>query len=279
MTDTLNMGLIGCGNMGSALAANLSKKNIFGKICVFDKDKKRQDGLARGLGVVSAKSLEDLKLCSNVILIAVKPQDCEDVLTPLKDVSGSLIISIAAGVSLAYLEARLAGPKTRVLRAMPNLNALIAQSVTALAPGRNISPEDLGLAVEMFDAIGESVIVPEGLIDAVTAISGSGPAFVAYLMDEVKEDALEKTFLQEALSFGLERKAAAILARGTVLGTRKSLSLNFDRETLIKRVASKGGTTEAGLKVLESQPKTPMALSAAIRAAFQRARELGEDKG
>lgn len=275
MAEKKVFGLIGCGNMGSALVEHLARKNIFAKIYVCDKDPRRQESLARAFGVLPAASLEDLDLHADVILIAVKPQDFDEILGGLKGISGKLIISIAAGLPLSYLEARLGGCSA-VVRAMPNLNALVASSVTALAGGTRATEADLEMAMRIFKAIGQSAVVPEYLMDAVTAVSGSGPAFFAYLMDAVKDEDLEKVFIEEAKALGLEDKTAQLLAQGTICGTRKSLTLNFDKETLIKRVASKGGTTEAGLKELETRPKTAQALSFAIRAAFQRAGELGK---
>ena len=275
MTEKKTFGLIGCGNMGSAIVEHLSRKNIFEKIYVYDKDAQRQESLVRRFAVLPAARFEDLSNRADVILIAVKPQDFDEVLARLKGISGKLIISIAAGLPLSYLEGRL-GRKVPVVRAMPNLNALVGSSVTAVAKGAGVSDADLAAATGIFEAIGRSVVVDESLIDAVTAVSGSGPAFFAYLMNDVGDEDLKTVFIREAQVLGLTPETAQLLAEGTILGTRKSLSLNFDRDTLIKRVASKGGTTEAGLKELEARTKTAEALSFAIRAAYQRARELGQ---
>lgn len=270
------LGVIGCGHMGSAIAENLSPEGIFEKIYVLDKDKKKADFLVRSFGVHPAATCEDLSLRADVILIAVKPQDCDEVFGYLKGISGKLIISIAAGMPLAYMEARLDGAHMRLVRAMPNLNALVAASVTALAVGRGVSQEDTALSAKLFGAIGETVVVREEVMNAVTAISGSGPAFVAYLLDSLNEEEMRRIFLEEALGLGIEKKVAQVLVNATIRGTQKSLAVNFDREMLIKRVCSKGGTTEAGMKVLASGGKTAGALSGAIRAAFRRATELSK---
>ena len=159
---------------------------------------------------------------------------------------------------------------------MPNINALIARSVTALSANKTAGEDGLKSAQELFKAVGEVVTVPESQMNAVTAVSGSGPAFVAYLLKDLDPEALERVFIKEALHFKIEPSTAEILAKMTISGTRDMLSVNFDAGILIKRVSSKGGTTEAGMKVLESRGKTEEALAEAIRAAQKRAQELSQ---
>lgn len=270
-----SIGIIGCGNMGSALVENFKKKLASSAILIFDKDKDRQNSLVKGFQVQGCESLQDLILKSRVIIIAVKPQDIDVVLKEFKRVSGKLIISIAAGITLSHLELLL-GNALAIIRAMPNLNALIGQSVTALSRNRVVSDSQMGLAQEIFKAVGEVVIVPESQMNAVTAISGSGPAFVAYLIKDLGAEALERVFVKEALNFKIAPRTANILARGTISGTRQMLSVNFDPKILIQRVSSKGGITEAGMKVFENLGRTEEALSEAIRAAQKRADELSQ---
>ena len=270
-----SIGIIGCGNMGSALVENFKKKLASSAILIFDKDKDRQNSLVKGFQVQGCESLQDLILKSRVIIIAVKPQDIDVVLKEFKRVSGKLIISIAAGITLSHLELLL-GNALAIIRAMPNLNALIGQSVTALSRNRVVSDSQMGLAQKIFKAVGEVVIVPESQMNAVTAISGSGPAFVAYLIKDLGEEAIERVFVKEALNFKIAPRTANILARGTISGTRQMLSVNFDPKILIQRVSSKGGITEAGMKVFENLGRTEEALSEAIRAAQKRADELSQ---
>ena len=267
------IGVIGCGNMGSALVENLRKRSAALEIFVFDKDQEKQNSLVKGFKVQPSVAIQTLVSFCDVIIIAVKPQDIDDVLSLLKGISGKLVISIAAGVTISSLESFLTD-KVAVVRAMPNLNALIGRSVTALSFNSAVGEEDKNLALEIFQAVGEVVFVKESLMNAVTAISGSGPAFVAYLIKGLGEGALNKIFIQEAEKFGIEHSIALKLANGTVSGTQEMLRVNLDPDILIKRVSSKGGTTEAGMKVLEQKGKTKAALSEAIRAACLRAGEL-----
>lgn len=267
------IGIVGCGNMGSALVENLRKGRQASDIYVFDKASDLRDVLVKRFGVCAASSIQDAASKSDAVIIAVKPQDIDGVLSALKDNKGKLFISIAAGISLSYL-ASVLGEDAAVVRAMPNLNALIARSVTALSPNARVSPVQRSWAEEIFKAVGETIFVEEDRMNAVTAISGSGPAFVAYLIKDLGEEALERVFKKEAARFHIGAEEACVMARGTIEGTKAILALNFDAATLIRRVSSKGGTTEAGMKVLEERGKTEEALSSAIDAAQKRAAEL-----
>ncbi|MEK7849244.1 MAG: pyrroline-5-carboxylate reductase [Candidatus Omnitrophota bacterium] len=267
------IGIIGCGNMGSALVDNLMKMGVNLTLFVFDKDKEKEHSLAKGFNLRVFDSVSSLASRSDCIIIAVKPQDMESVLAQMAGISGKLIISIAAGITLGYIES-IIGDNSAIVRAMPNLNALIGMSVTALSANPKVGQDDLKLAEAIFKAVGEVVFVKDSQMDAVTAVSGSGPAFVAYLLKDLCEEALERIFIKEAVFLGIEALTAEILAKQTISGTRQMLKVNFDADILIKRVSSKGGTTEAGMKVLEKNGKTEYALSEAIRAACKRAGEL-----
>jgi pyrroline-5-carboxylate reductase len=267
-----SLGIIGCGNMGSALIENVRKTFKTNEIFVFDKECDKRNSLVHCFSVQASNSLEDLCMHSDVILIAVKPQDITDVLSLLKGFDNKLFISIAAGTTIASMESIL-GRKAAIVRVMPNLNALIAKSATALSFNGVVKEEHKKITQEIFSCIGDIVIVKEPLMNAVTAISGSGPAFVAYLQN-FEDKVLEQVFIKQAEHFGIDRKTADILVCATISGTRSMISLNLDPDMLIKRVASKGGTTEAGLKVLDAKGKTPEALALAIQAAKQRADEL-----
>lgn len=267
------IGIVGCGNMGQALVENLCKGRQASDIYVFDKAHDLRDVLVKRFGVCAASSIQEAATKGDAVIIAVKPQDIDGVLSELKDFKGKLFISIAAGISLAYL-ASVLGEDAAVVRAMPNLNAMIGRSVTALSPNARVSPIQRSWAEEIFKAVGETVFVEEDRMNAVTAISGSGPAFVAYLIKDLGEEALERVFKKEAAKFRIGAEEARVMARGTIEGTKAILALNFDAATLIRRVSSKGGTTEAGMKVLEERGKTEEALSLAIDAAQRRAAEL-----
>ncbi len=273
MKNRIKIGIVGCGNMGSALVENLTRSFEPEYIFIFDKETHRQKSLAQGFGVFACDSIGDLCSKSEVIIIAVKPQDISEILLALKAEKQKLFISIAAGITLSYMSSVL-GPKAAIVRAMPNLNALIAKSVTALSSNSVVSDAQNSVAAKIFKSVGEVVFATEEQMDAVTAVSGSGPAFVAYLLDKLDAKTLEKVFLKEAIKHGIDPAVSETLAHCTVEGTKAILSVNFDAPTLIKRVCSKGGTTEAGMKVLEEKGKTEEALAAAIEAAKMRSYEL-----
>lgn len=271
------IGIIGCGNMGAALVENLKKKAHPKDIFVIDKDREKQNSIVRVFQVKGCDTTAELVTHSDAVIIAVKPQDIEIALVDLKGISGKLIISIAAGIVLASLQEKI-GKKMPIVRAMPNLNALIGRSVTALCRNKAVKKEDLDFAEEIFRAVGEVVFVKESQMNAVTAISGSGPAFVAYLIKDLRQEVLERVMILEAVLLKIEPATAKVLAAATVEGTATNLSTNFDPEMLIKRVSSKGGTTEAGMKELEKRGKTIEGLRAAIQAANKRAEELSRPK-
>jgi len=266
----LTVGIVGCGNMGAALAMRLPQ----GAVLVHDVETAKQAGLVRraGANVSAAACLADLVEASDIILIAVKPQDIDPVLAAVRGRPEKLVISIAAGITLAHLEKAVAG--TVVVRAMPNLNALIGRSVTALSFSPTVDPAHQANAKRIFQAVGAVVIVPDEQMNAVTAVSGSGPAFVAYLRDILREEEIGRALQRAAQELGIETSVAERLARGTVSGTAAILESRFEAAALVECVASKGGTTEAGLEVLKREGKTPEALVAAVHVACRRAAEL-----
>jgi len=204
---------------------------------------------------------------SDIVILAVKPQNMEKV---LEDIAGAiedkLIISIAAGITLGFIEEHL-GEKTRAVRVMPNTPALIGEGAAALAGGKNATDNDITTARRIFDSVGVTVVVKEGLIDAVTGLSGSGPAYGFIIID-----ALTKA----GISQGLEAGTALKLASQTMLGAAK-LCLNGDRTPtqLTDMVTSPGGTTIEGIKALEAG-RIRETLAAAVKAATKRSKELGK---
>ncbi len=278
MLDTRkNIGILGYGTMGSTIAQNLaSQKNEF-NIHIFDKDKNK---LVKHPQINIAKDSRDLLEKSDTIILAVKPQDFGHVLKEIKGRANSkLIISIAAGISTKHIENILG--TSRVIRVMPSLGAKIAESVTCLCKGAFATDEDLGLAQELFYYLGTTRIIDEGMMNAATAISGSGPAYIFYFIENSSLDPenipeharhdmmrrLEKA--AEELGFPIED--AAFLAANT---TNASISLlhktKLPAQELRKQVTSKGGTTEAALVVLTKGGSW----EEAARAALKRAEEL-----
>ena len=220
----------------------------------------------------------DLVKRSEVIILAVKPQDIDLLLNEIKDfVKDKLIISIAAGITTEHIRSQL-GDKVRVIRVMPNLPAQVGQGVSVLFKDKFATEEDLNLAWQLFEFIGLAVpIDDEKIINAVTAISGSGPAFFCqYIKDNIearkKRDEFIEMLVMAAVNINLDRQFARTLSEATVDGTVAILKeQNLSCEELIKMVASRGGTTQAGLDVLHSGGS----LKEAVMAAKQRADELG----
>lgn len=258
--------------MGSAIAGRLKRKY---KVAVFDKDKSKTKCLA-GIRVVG-NALELVKN-TDVIILAVKPLDFDMVLAEVKGyIDGKLIISIAAGISTKYIENRLA--KARVVRAMPNLPAQIGKGMICLCKGRYAGKAELDFARELFGNLGLTLNVKEGLMNAVTAVSGSGPGYLYKLLQGKRKREWEECSINDFLpklslaaqKIGFTLRQAKALAKTTVLGSIALLKASgLSPKELCLKVASKGGTTEAGLNVL-SKGGT---LEEAVKAALKRAGEL-----
>jgi pyrroline-5-carboxylate reductase len=212
-------------------------------------------------------SSDNLRACAaDIVVLSVKPQVFPALLPELAPHLGehALVISIAAGVPLRAIEALL--PKARVVRAMPNTPALVSAGVTALALGSRANAADAALATAIFESVGRVVHVSEELMDAVTALSGSGPAYV-FLMAEALIDA--------GIKLGLSPQVSATLATQTLYGAAKLLTESDESpEELRRRVTSPGGTTAAGIAALEARDFRG-ALAACLEAARDRGRELG----
>jgi pyrroline-5-carboxylate reductase len=256
------VGIIGGGNMGSAIISRINKTF---KVIVSEQDEKRAAELKRKFKV-ALKDIPELVAASNAILIAVKPQDIDAVLLAIKKAGGKekLIISIAAGITTAYLEKYL-GKETRVVRTMPNMPAMIGEGMTAVAEGKYTKVSDIKFALEIFDNIGKTVVVGEQWIDAITAVSGSGPAYV-FLFAEC--------LIKAAVALGLDEKDSQALVKQTLLGSIHLLDKSKDdAATLRAKVTSKGGTTQAAMDVLMGLNIEKIFQDALI-AARNRAREL-----
>ncbi len=219
------------------------------------------------LGVQAAPALAGV-MEAQVVLLAVKPQVMGQVLAGIGGAAGPghLIISIAAGVALRTLETAL--PQSRVIRVMPNTPTLVGAGMAALAPGSRATPEDLALALEIFEAVGRAVVVEEKLMDAVTGLSGSGPAYVAMFLEAMADGGVK---------MGLPRSLAMLLASQTIIGAARLCLENEIHPGMLKDlVTSPGGTTIAGLHVLEEGRFRGLVMSA-VEAAVLRARELGKE--
>lgn len=256
--------LIGGGRMGEALVSGLlaAKWAEPHELRIVEKLPARADELRTRFPGVDIAS-EPAEADGHVI--AVKPDDVQEACTSLGHLGVRPVLSIAAGVTLSRLEAALA-VGTPVVRAMPNTPALVGAGAAAIAPGAHASDADLGWAESILGAVGTVVRVKEPLLDAVTGLSGSGPAYV-FLVAEALIDA--------GVLVGLPRDVATTLATQTLLGAARMLTETGDSaETLRAAVTSPGGTTAAGLRVLE-QAGARAAFLDAVAAATARSRELG----
>ena len=263
------IGVIGTGNMGSALLERAAAAGAGRgwEFFAYDVDNGRLNQVCSRLGMVavSSSNTELVSRCDTLVL-AVKPQQYKALLAEVADVlEGRQVVSIMAGVSLQSLEAAAPRPN-RWVRVMPNLPAMIGQGALACAWGDGWPEGEKGEVLEMLKAMGTVVEVPEGLMDAVTGLSGSGPAYL-FLFVEALSDA--------GVRVGLPRDTAYQLALQTVLGSAEFLKQKGIHPALAKEmVTSPGGTTIAGLHVMEGYGLKGIIMDAVI-AATERSKELG----
>ncbi len=256
------IGLIGGGNMGEAIIHSVSKKYV---CAVVEKDAKRVQYLRKKYSV-RAGDLKSVVALSDFIIVAVKPQDIDDVLKRLSFIvtSKHLIVSIAAGITIGYIE-KLLGGKIKVIRTMPNMPAMIGQGMTAVAVGRFVKPSDVKAVCTLFDYLGKTVVVKENLMDAVTAVSGSGPAYLFLFME---------CLMNAAKDLGLSDDLSRLLVETTLQGSIHLVQKQkADPAELRAKVTSKGGTTQAALEIFEKH-KFGGIISEALQAAQRRAGEL-----
>lgn len=264
----MKLGFVGSGKMASALVQGVVKSGAVapGDVIVSDVIAAAAQRLATVAGVAFAESNADLVAIAGALVLCVKPADAIDALRSLRmDEAEKLVISIVAGLPISALQ-EAAGPGVRIVRVMPNTPALIHKGAAAYALGATATGADAALTEKIFGAVGEVVCVKEELLDVVTGLSGSGPAYI-YLVIEAMADA--------GVLMGLPRELALKLAAQTVSGAA-GMVLQTGRHpaTLKDEVTSPGGTTIAGLEALEAAGLRS-AFFSAVRAATERARELG----
>lgn len=264
------LGVIGGGVMGEALLSRLLDQSIFEPqaVVVSDPSADRRSYLYDTYGINAVDDNEVVVQQATVVLLAVKPQILSKVATQLKDTISTvrpLLLSILAGTTLNQLTDCFVG--WPVIRAMPNTPATVGAGVTALARGEDVSDQHLEQARQIFASVGDVVVVSEPLMDAVTALSGSGPGYVALVVEALADG---------GVAAGLPRAAAMQLAIQTVKGTAELLQQSGMHPGALKdRVTSPGGTTIAGVAQLEAGGLRS-ALIEAVRAACARAKELGQ---
>jgi pyrroline-5-carboxylate reductase len=269
MIEGRKIGFLGAGNMAGALIRGLLASGTVtdAQVRASDVRRARLEELQTAHGIQTSSSNVDIVRWADVLVLAVKPQ----VLGPVLDEvapevnKDTTVISLAAGVPCAFIQARLPAG-SRVVRSMPNTPALVLRGATAVTAGAHATEADTRLAVSLFDAVGRTVVVPETLMDAVTGLSGSGPAYVMLIIEGLADGGVRA---------GLPRDTALLLAAQTVLGAAQLLVETGDHPGKLKdMVTSPGGTTIHGLGALEAAG-VRHAMMAAVDAATRRAGELG----
>ncbi|MBA4370441.1 MAG: pyrroline-5-carboxylate reductase [Coriobacteriaceae bacterium] len=261
--------LVGGGRMGAAIIAGLiaSGEADASAIRVAEPDPARQSALASAHGVRCAADAAELLPGADVVVLAVKPQVIDEVVLALAAhiPASALVVSIAAGISCAHLEGLLA-PGAPVVRVMPNTPAMVRQGMAVISAGSAADADDVETVRRMFAALGKAVVLDESLQDAATAISGSGPAYMALVVDALAAAGAEH---------GLPRDVAQVLAVQTMRGTADLLDGTGQTPAeLIAAVSSPGGTTVAALAEFESGGLRET-FAAGVAAAVARAGELG----
>ena len=264
------LGFLGAGNMAGAIIKGLLHAHVVPPTSILASDVKdeRLQQLAAAHGIRTTKDNLALAAEVDVLVLSVKPQVLEKTLRLVTPAirPETLVISIAAGVPLEALEAQLP-PGTRVVRTMPNTPATVLAGATAIAAGAHATEEDLTVTRALFEAIGRVVMVDETLLDAVTGLSGSGPAYVMLMIEALADGGVK---------VGLHRDTALLLAAQTVFGSAKlQLETGEHPGRLKDMVTSPGGTAIAGLHTLEAGGLRTTLINA-VEAATKRAVELGE---
>ena len=263
------LGFVGGGQMAEALIKGLLSRELFkpGQITVSDLSEVRRSHLKKTFGINTTLENKEVVKGSKIIVLAVKPQVMAIVLEEIRPVVSSdrLVVSIAAGITILSLEKGL--PEgTRVVRVMPNTPALVQAGAAALCKGTAARPDDLDMVRKILETVGKAVVVPESLMDAVTGLSGSGPAYVFTFIEGLIDAGVRE---------GLPRTVAQELVIQTVLGAALMCQNTGKHPAeLTTMVTSPGGTTVAGLHVLERGALRGIILDA-VRAATERSRELG----
>ena len=253
--------------MAEAILSRLLSAEMYHplQVCVSDPSQQRLSHLKEHYQVQVTAANQTAAQATDILLLAVKPQIFETVVSDLSAIPPQVVvISMLAGTPLAKLESAFS--QQPVVRVMPNTPATVGAGMTAIAPGHHVQAQQVELAQRLFKAVGEVVIVPERLMDAVTGLSGSGPAFVAIAIEALADG---------GVAAGLSRAIASQLALQTVRGTAELLAQSQLHPAQLKdRVTSPGGTTIAGVAALENAGFRA-ALINAVQAAYQRAQQLG----
>lgn len=258
------IGFIGGGNMAEALIKGMTSQGMRDIFVSEPRDERRRQ-LERTYGVRTTGSNVELVSSCDIIVLAVKPQNMESVLDEISDVvtEDKTVVSIAAGITLSYLATKLCTNK--LIRVMPNTPALVQEGMSVMSLCDCIYGREVDIVKSMLMSVGMVLALPERYMDAVTALSGSGPAFVALFVEALTES---------GAAMGIGKADALVMAVQTLMGTAKLLDTGMTPEKLREMVTSPGGTTAAGLKVFEEKNFRSI-VGDALQAARKRAEELG----
>jgi len=263
------IGFIGSGNMAHAIISGLlscgviKRKNIFSS----DPSPQRRDQFSKEFSIETFSSNIQMVNKSDVIILAIKPQVMEKVLNELKGQikQEHLLISIVAGIPIVFIS-KVLGNNLKIIRVMPNAPAIVKEGISAISHGKNISHKELALAEDIFNSIGKTVFLEESYLDAVTGLSGSGPAYIFLIIESL---------IEGGVASGLPWEISKELVLQTVAGSVSMIRITGKHPSELKgMVTSPGGTTIAGLKVLEDK-KIRFAIIKAVESATKRASQLG----
>jgi pyrroline-5-carboxylate reductase len=266
----VKLGIVGTGNMGEAILKGLLDNVLKTQdiICV-DKSQESLDRIAKAYQVVCFAEMSAIKDCE-VVLLAVKPQNMDEVLPLMGKVISekTLIISIAVGITSSFIVKNLRISKAAVVRAMPNTPALVGKGVTGIAKGEFATDAQLTIAKNLLESVGQVVVVNEDQIDVVAAASGSGPAYYFYVTE---------LLIDAAVSHGLSRDVAQVLVENTFVGSSALFENSEDDVVELRRkVTSPKGTTQAAIEFLESKDLKSIWQNA-LGAAIKRAEEISKN--
>lgn len=260
----MKTGFIGGGNMAEAMIKGMlsqGRQDIF----VSEPEEGRRNHLSENYNVQTTASNTDVTAECSIIILAVKPQNIDDVLNEIKNTvtEEKTVMSIAAGITLSYLSSKLKTDK--LIRVMPNTPALVQEGISVMSLCDCFSDPAISAARDILMSIGKVITLPEKYMDAVTALSGSGPAFIALFIEAMTEGGIKA---------GLPKDNALMLAVQTAVGTSKLLDTGITPSRLMEMVTSPGGTTAAGLKIF-NEKDIKNTVASAIEAAKNRSKELG----
>ncbi len=266
----MSIGFVGGGNMAEALIKGMLEGSSFKAQDIFVSEPKddRRRYLEQTYGIKTTGSNKDVASTCNIIILAVKPQNMDSVLEEIGErlTEEKTIVSIAAGITFNYLTSRLRSKK--LIRVMPNTPALVQEGISVMSLCECFSDPSVSVVREIFMSIGEVITLPEKYMNAVTALSGSGPAFIAIFIEAM---------IEAGVKMGLNNNDATTLVIQTAIGTSRLLDTGMSPSRLREMVTSPGGTTEAGLRIFNEKGLREI-VTAAIEAATKRAEELGKGR-